>query len=162
MYADSSGPAHTPKNLGKPVSNIFVCYALSNGNGELNGHSNKEYKVHTHTNSDSMTEIIVWHGSQGWPLIWDKLYTIKSFQVPGSPTLQDWWIIGRQPWNQPGTIWGVWWLSHWYERHFQWQNFIRNVTKLTKICRMKACFLFPWDDSGASKPCNPSHKRTPV
>ena len=45
-------------NAGKLSSNTFECYALSNGNGELNDQSNKKFKVCTDTDSDGKTEII--------------------------------------------------------------------------------------------------------
>ena len=62
-----SGSPHPPKekyplqdntDSGKhSSSNPLECYALSNGNGELNDNCNKNYKVYTDTDSDGKTEI---------------------------------------------------------------------------------------------------------
>ena len=60
-----SGPPHPPEvkyslvnETGEASSNAFACYALGNGNGELNDNCNKKYKVYTDTDSDGKTEII--------------------------------------------------------------------------------------------------------
>ena len=101
------GPPHPPKvkysletDTGEPCSNPFICYALGNGNGNQVDDSNKKYRVYTDTDSDGKTEIITdinckFEGKvfamevKVDPGFRDKLYTIESFQVPVSPTLQD-------------------------------------------------------------------------
>ena len=77
-HAGLSGPAHPPEetyslaelrhpakekyslqsDTSKPSSNPLKCYALSNGNGELNNKCNKKYKVYTDMDSNGKTKII--------------------------------------------------------------------------------------------------------
>ena len=74
----------------------------------------------------------------GLTQIWDKLYTIESFQVPVSPTLQDWWIAqGDSPGTNPGTVWGIWWWHYagpWMDHHANSEHQHKEVSPCKILC----------------------------
>ena len=64
------------------MSNLFICYALGNGNGSQVDDSNKKYRVYTDTDSDGKTEIITDINCK----FKGKLFAMEVKVDPGSET----------------------------------------------------------------------------